>query len=215
MTPEEYADLQTLARRYSRVEHETNDLLQEALIIAISANRYDFSVSKNRAWIHGVLRNLARQKARSAVRQKQRDGNYSAHNEHEAVQPSDILDLDANNPTRQFMHRLSPASRTVAVLILHGLNRAEITALLDLSTTAFRQRLRTIRKALAPLPAATRQEIMATAYASRHGQNTQLPLGLIRTALLMRLDQELEQGNRALGTHDPSGHPIVIRTQKK
>ena len=215
MTAKDYDYFLGLARRYSRVRHEAQDLLQEALIVATEANRYDFTEPTNRAWMHGIIRNKARDFGRSAVRRKSRDAHFSSEEERKALLPENQEPLAM---THQFLRTLAPSSRIVATLVLHGLNRKEIATVLHLSNTALRKRLSAIRKALAPLPTETRYEILASAYASRHlsdSHPTPLPIGLMRKVLLKRLEQELQMGHHSVGTHDPSGHLIVIKGENK
>lgn len=217
MTSREYDDLLEIARRYTRVSHEAHDLLQDALIVSIEENRYDFSIDANRSWIRGVIRNLASQVARTSVRRKQRENGYSNSNLERTTDPEMDSDHHEESAGHRFLHALSPAARSVAVLILHGLNRKEIGTVLSLSDTALRQRLTSIRKALAPLSPEIRQDIIAMAYASREARKTahaDLPMGLIRKTLMKRLAQERAQGYASIGTHDPSGHLIVISEKK-
>lgn len=211
MTREDYTTLIRLARRHARVADEAEDLLQDALIVAIEAARTDFSNESNRQWIAGVLRNLATQQARSAVRRKQRDMRYNSDAAQETAE--DLQPDTASQARRQFLEALPPAARRVAVLTLHGLNKQEICVLLELSDTAFRQRLTSIRKALGPLADDLQREVVGLAYASRRQRgetNDDLPFGLIRRALIKRLNFIKAGDKVSMGTHDPSGHLIIF-----
>ncbi len=210
MTREDYTTLLRIATRHARVAEEAEDLLQDALVVAMEASRSDFSNESNRKWISGVLRNLATQQARTAVRRKQRDFAYneSKSPETDAESPTDA----ASQARRQFLDALPPAARKVAVLALHGLHKQEICMLLDVKDTAFRQRLASIRKALGPLGEDLQREVVGLAYASRRQResNEDLPLGLIRRALMKRLNFVIKPGQVSVGTHDPSGHLIIF-----
>ncbi|MEM8484331.1 MAG: sigma-70 family RNA polymerase sigma factor [Bacteroidota bacterium] len=211
MTREDYNTLLRIASRHARVAEEAEDLLQDALIVAIEASRTDFAAPSDRKWIAGVLRNLATQQARTAVRRKQRDTTYSSDKPDAAVDETQ-KDVDSQ-ARRQFLDALPPAARRVAVLTLHGLNKQEICLLLKLSDTAFRQRLTSIRKALGPLSDDARREVIGLAYASRQqrsGRYENLPLGLIRRALARRLKFPGVNSDVSMGTHDPSGHLIIF-----
>jgi len=74
MTSEQYTDWLAVARRYSRVAPEAEDLLHDALLTAAGADRLDLTDEDNRRWLTGVIRNQAAFRARSAVRQRQREG---------------------------------------------------------------------------------------------------------------------------------------------
>ena len=216
MTWDEYQNLLIIAKRYARIEHEADDLLQDALIIAVDNGRFDFSSIDNQKWMHGVVRNLATQQARSAVRRKQRDEMFVASGEdaeQDAQQESYAEPIVDSEAISQVLTLLTPAARKVAVLVMQGLDRKEICALLDLPDTAFRQRLRTIKKALEPVSDELKKEAIAMAYVSRRNHNPDqqnLPLGLIRNALLRQLEREKTNGRQAFGTHDPTGHLIII-----
>lgn len=211
MTREDYTMLLRMASRHARVADEAEDLLQDALIVAIEAGRTDFSDESHCKWISGVLRNLATQQARSAARRKQRDMRYNS--DAEDVTAEDLQPAPESQARRQFLDALPPAARRVAVLTLHGLNKQEICVLLGLSDTAFRQRLTSIRKALGPLADELQREVVGLAYASRQQRgdaSDNLPLGLIRRALIKRLNFIKIGDNVSMGTHDPSGHLIIF-----
>ncbi len=207
-----YRKLLGIARRHTRVANEAEDLLQGALMVAAEQGRLDMGEEDNQKWIAGVIRNLAAMQARSAGRKKTREATYveaedkePAHIEEAALENADARD--------QLLRALTPALRAVAVLILHGLNRAEIRTLLNLSDATFRQRLSAIRRGLGPLPEDLQQEALAITYAARVQRNKaaeDLPIGLVRRALMHQLNFVNAAGNPAVGTHDPSGHLLVI-----
>lgn len=138
---EQHAILVTLrqcASRYSRVDHEADDLMQDVLLLAVSRARA-ITDPGFVAWAKGTIRNHARFIARTAVRRRMRDAAWGTP-------------CAAQNPVPRFSHvflsSLPPAQRIVALLINLGLNRSEITHLLGLSDAAIRQRLSGLRKAV-------------------------------------------------------------------
>jgi RNA polymerase sigma-70 factor (ECF subfamily) len=69
--------------------------------------------------------------------------------------------------------------------------------------------LTALRRALGGLPEPLRQEALALAYAEpRRAGAARLDVGLIRRALLHHL-----RGSAGVGTHDPDGHLVAIRTR--
>ena len=212
MTANEYTHLLSVAKRIAYNEQEAHDLLQEALVVAIKENRLDFSLDNDTKWLVGVMRNKALQEARTVSRRKNRDHSFSSEQPLETEATQDETNSSAQHALNTVLDKLSPAARKVAVLVIHGLGRTEICALLGVSDTAFRQRLTSIRKALGPLPPKLQQEVIALAYASRksRGKDTDLPIGLIRKALLKSLKGNGNEHIQSIGTHDPSGHLIVV-----
>lgn len=217
MTAKEYTQLLNTAKGIAYNEEEAQDLLQEALIVAIKENRLDFAEDGNQKWLYGVMRKKALQESRTISRKKKRDEAYISEKPQISETGQNEEVKGSKDPLHTFLAGLPPAARRVAILVMHGLTRPEICTLLELSSSAFRQRLTSIRKALGPLPPSLQQEVMALAYASRRERDSKaasFPVGLIRKALLKSL---VHDENKAVGTHDPSGHLIVVSTpgQKK
>lgn len=204
MTSEQYSTWLTVARRHSRVAEEAEDLLHDALIAAARADRLNLDKEANRRWLTGVLRRHAAFQARSAVRRRQREADAEPNELTTPVDPRveswSALDLAT----------LPRSARSVLALALHGLSRDEICAVLNLSATAFRQRLVTLRKGLGQVPDAFQREALALAYARRQSRADDLALGLIRRALLA--SSSVAPG---LGTHDPDGHLFVLDEKRR
>ena len=196
MRSQQYAEWLAIARRYSRVPHEAEDLLHEALIAAAQAGRTDLDADADRRWLRGVLRNRAAFEARSAVRRRQRESGTAT--EPVSVPPGDPV-LEAWPEAA--LAALPRSSRHVLALALHGLGRREIVAVLGLSDAAFRQRLVALRKAMGKMPAGLRHELLARgathAAHSASGPNGQALLGAAPTT-------------SGLGTSDPDGHLLVL-----
>lgn len=190
-----YRHLRAEARRHARRAADADDLVQDALLIALEQGR-----QHDTAWLAGVIRNQATMQARSAIRRRRR----------EAVVVEDHITPigeDAAPSATALLERLPPAARRVAVLALHGLNAEEICWVLAISATAFRQRLTSIRKTLGALPPSQRAEAMALAFVRDPARSVELQFGLIRRALKAAL-----RGADGMGTHDADGHLIVLRT---
>lgn len=191
----DYRRLRTEARRHTRRAADADDLVQDALLIALEQGRSD-----DPAWLAGVIRNQAAMQARSAIRRRRREAAAVTDEDvaiaHEEAQPS----------AGALLERLPPAARRVAVLALHGLNAEEIRWVLGISAAAFRQRLTSIRKALGALPPSQRAEALALAYVRDPARTVDLQFGLVRRALKAALG-----GTDGIGTHDADGHLIVLR----
>ena len=194
MNLDTYRHLHTEARRHARRAADADDLVQDALLIALEQGRSD-----DPAWLAGVIRNQAAMQARSAIRRRRREA---------AVAEDDvaIAHEDSSPSPGALLERLPPAARRVAVLALHGLNAEEIRWVLGINAAAFRQRLTSIRKAMGGLPPSQRAEALALAYVRDPARTVELQFGLVRRALKAALG-----GTDGIGTHDADGHLIVLR----
>ncbi len=205
MDLETYRQLRSEARRHVRKAEDTDDLLQDALLIALENGRDD------PAWLCGVIRNQAAMQARSAIRRRRRE---AATVEAAAVEAETPHDPDRTQTSAvALLERLPPAARRVAVLALHGLNAEEIRWILGLSATAFRQRLTSIRKTLAMLAPAQRAEAMALAYVRDPARSADLQFGLVRRTLIAALcaTGRMTASVDGIGTHDADGHLMILR----
>ena len=193
-----YRRLRAEARRHVRRVEEADDLVQDALRIALEQGRDD------PAWLAGVIRQQAAMQARTAVRRRRREAR--AADEAICIAADDPAAMHDPAAARALLARLPPAARRVAVLALHGLNAEEIRWVLGIAETAFRQRLTRIRKALGELPPTQRAEALALAYVRDPARSVDLQFGLVRRALKAAL-----RGGDGLGTHDVDGHLLVVR----
>lgn len=194
MNLDAYRRLRAEARRHARRAADADDLVQDALLIALEQGRSD-----DPAWLAGVICNQAAMQARSAIRRRRREAAVAEDDvapTHEETQPS----------AGALLERLPPAARRVAVLALHGLNAEEIRWVLGIGAAAFRQRLTSIRKVMGALPPSQRAEALALAYVRDPARTVDLQFGLIRRALKAALG-----GTDGIGTHDADGHLIVLR----
>lgn len=194
MNLDAYRHLRAKARRHSRRAADADDLVQDALLIALEQGR-----SNDPAWLAGVIRNQAAMQARSAIRRRRREA---------TVAEDDVAIANEEVPPSAgaLLERLPPAARRVAVLALHGLNAEEIRWVLGIGAAAFRQRLTSIRKVMGALPSSQRAEALALAYVRDPARTVDLQFGLIRRALKAALG-----GTDGIGTHDADGHLIVLR----
>jgi DNA-directed RNA polymerase specialized sigma24 family protein len=194
MNLDAYRHLRAEARRHARRAADADDLVQDALLIALEQGRSD-----DPAWLAGVIRNQAAMQARSAIRRRRREA---------AVAEDDVATTQEDSPPSAgaLLERLPPAARRVAVLALHGLNAEEIRWVLGINAAAFRQRLTSIRKVMGALPPSQRAEALALAYVRDPARTVDLQFGLIRRALKAALG-----GTDGIGTHDADGHLIVLR----
>jgi len=178
------------ARRRVRHPPEAEDLLQDALLIALEAGRGNLTEVENRRWFAGVVRNLALLDARRAARRRRREAEF------QAAAPEAI---PSGPPSRQPVEDLPPALRTTALLALTGHTRTEIAWLLQLSDVALRKRISEIRRRWKGGDAALNM-------AALRGD---LPFGLMRRALLGRVHDP----HPALGSHDPDGNLFVVSSR--
>lgn len=192
-----YAALLVQARRLSRNADEAADLVQETLLAAVEQHRPG---EGDEAWLASVLRRQAALRARGEMRRRARERIAQAH---APAQPGPDEALAATTAPRTFLQALPPASRRVAVLVLHGLDAAEIRWILGLEAPAFRQRLVRLRRALAGLAPVLGEEVLE---AARRGpvRMDGLDLGRLRRLLLAALR------GPGLGTHDPDGHLLLV-----
>lgn len=187
LTPALYSDLLRFARRQSRRAAEAEDLLHEALIVALKAGR--FPTGGDRAWFCGVLRKLAAMQARTAARRLRR--------ELQADVP-EVEERCSGDPLA-FAVTLSPSLRIVMLLAIGGHNRLEIRHLLGISDEALRQRILMLRRAWRDAGhVETNLELTGLRYP--------LESGRIRQALL----PVTRGGRAAFASHDPDGHLFAI-----
>jgi RNA polymerase sigma-70 factor (ECF subfamily) len=183
-----YLRLLAHARRYAGAA-DAEDVLQEAVIVALREGRDDLADPGTTRWLRGVIRNKARMSRRGLLRARRRDGEWQAEGSGPEVSTADPGVLPA----------LPQALRVVALLALTGHSRREIGYLLNLSDAALRQRVVALKGRLKAAGLATPTEFA--------GLNLDLAYGRIRDALLPQL---LRQGG-LFATHDPDGHLFVVR----
>lgn len=192
LSPSVYGRLLGVARRHTRRADEAADLLHEALLEAVQAERSDLSEAVTQRWLAGVIRNKAKFIARRATRRRQRETAWLAERT-----PSD----PGTDPTSfdTVLELLPPALKALAALALAGHTRKETAYLLGLPDTALRQRV-----------AALKRHLMASGVAmpaGLPGLTFDLPYGRLREALLPVLMRQ----RGLFASHDPDGHIFVVR----
>ena len=184
-----YAELLRAARRWTKSPEEARDLVQTALTEAVARGFSDWEAAERRSWLHGVIRRQAAFLARGEARRRRRDRLWQLDRE----QPGQVAWAWAP----QFLSKLAPSLRAVALLSQAGLGSAEVRSVLRLTGVAFRQRLTALRRALATAAEPT------VAASAPPGPG----LGARRQGLLSTLRR---RPGWALGSHDPDGHPLIF-----
>lgn len=188
LTPAHYSDLLRFAKRQTRRAAEAEDLLHEALIVALKAKR--FPTVGDRAWFCGVIRKLAAMQARTAARRLRR--------ERQAPEPETQGTAASSDPL-SFAATLAASLRIVMLLAIAGHNRLEIRHLLKISDEALRQRILLLRRAWRDAGhLETNLELTGLRYP--------LESGRIRQALL----PVTRSGRAAFASHDPDGHLFAV-----
>lgn len=184
--------LKGLARRHCRGAQEADDLLQDALIVAVGAGRLrDRNLD---AWLVGVMRNIASTAHRGAVRRASREAAFASTAEHiESAGLPDGMPAD-------FVASLPPSLRLVAMLAGAGATRAEVRYITGASDMALRQRI-------AALKTRWRLNRLGSGCEDAVGCHLSLPFGAIRRALL----PIARRSGTALASHDPDGHLLAFK----
>jgi DNA-directed RNA polymerase specialized sigma24 family protein len=183
-----YRDILRTARRCTRSADEAREVAQDAFVTALTRGFQDWSAPAQRAWLHGVVRKRAAFLARGHARRRRREQSVQAESgkvRRWAWQPS-------------FLASLPRSLRMVAALASADLCAAEIRWLLGLTDTALRKRLSALRQAVRAQPElpTVRAPEPACTFGPQRAQ-------LLRSLHRQRAD--------ALATHDPDGHPILLR----
>jgi DNA-directed RNA polymerase specialized sigma24 family protein len=189
-----YPQLLAIARREAG-SLLAEDVVQEALLIAVEQGRHDLDNPDNARWLSGVVRNRGRMAARSARRRLGRDSRWQ--------DDRPLSDSMGSMAPAEVLAGLPPALKALAALVLTGHNRREIAYLLDLKDTALRQRISALKRALSARGLVAPEEMS--------GLYLDLAYGRIRDALLPALHR---QGG-AFASHDPDGHLFVVRRSQK
>lgn len=170
---------------------QAEDVVQDALLVAIEQGRTDLDDRANLRWLSGVVRNKARMCARVARRRRHRDRLWHEADRAEPASPGAT--------PAEVLADLPKALRVVAALVLTGHNRREIAYLLKLPDTALRQRISALKRHMVARGLAAPRELS--------GLHLDLAYGRIRDALLPTL---LLHGGR-FASHDPDGHLFLVR----
>jgi len=186
-----YTQLLAIARREIGAA-EAEDIVQQALLIAVEAGRPDLGDPASRRWLGGVVRNQARMTRRAARRRYRRDDCWQSQHA-PAGQPAE------GASRAEVLAGLPAALRVLAALVLTGHNRREIAYLLDLPDTALRQRVSALKAILRARGLVAPLEMT--------GLNLDLAYGRIRDVLL----PALQRHGGIFASHDPDGHLLIVR----
>lgn len=189
-----YLALLGTARRHARRPDEAEDIVQDVMLAALTVGRQDISVPANRRWMAGAVRRRAAFDARSAARRKKREAQWQVGREDVGAQDRETL--------AAVLEGLPKSLRVLAALALSGHTRREVAYLLDLSDTALRQRIATLKKALGKRG--------LTMPAGLPGLDLDLAYGQIRQGL----QPYLQRHGGAFASHDPDGHFFVVRRSR-
>jgi RNA polymerase sigma-70 factor (ECF subfamily) len=192
------ASLVKLARRHSRSGHEVEDLAHDIVVSALQRG----AALDGAAFLYGAAGAARRHGAflaRSAGRRRARDAASAGQLHTEAnVEPAG----EEGAP----LSVLSPALRTTLLLLLSGLEKAELLLALDVTDAALRKRFQDLREhsplarvdlRLPPRTAAVVQV--------RRSQVELLPR-------LVATQADAGAGSRVLATSDPDGHGLIFAT---
>jgi len=181
--------------RHSRVAHEIEDLAQDLLVAALRRGTPLDSEAFLRS-IHGSARRHGAFLARSAGRRRAREADAGL------IPISDDGTDGGDDGTP--VTALSPTLRTTLFLLVLGLEKAELRALLGLSDAALRKRFQTLREhaplARPDLPTPVRTPALSRL---RRSQVDLLP----RLQAMVAADDE---AGRLLAIADPDGHGILF-----
>lgn len=188
VSPDTIEVLRNVAKRFSVVPYEVDDLVQEVLLSALEKQR-DWNDPQFLPWAAGAVRNWATFAARTAARRRTREHSYAVG----WRQPADVV------PTlpERFVAGLPRSRRVVARLVNLGMSRAEIAYLLQLSDAALRQRISGVRRAFAAFTGESESDPYVAVR----------PDGRARRALKASLPKHARP---IFGIRDPDGNPLVF-----
>ena len=177
-------------------------------MIALQRSVFPLQSAEHDGWFDAVLRKQAAFQGRSAVRTRQRErlvveainSNSNSHVDY-ASRGIDISQLQA----------VPPAQRSVLLLALHGLSRAEVRQVLDISDDVLRQRLSALRRSVSGTGLSGLSglsEPFQHWVASRGPADT----GLRRAALARG---SARVAGFRMGISDPDGHLLGIHATRK
>lgn len=189
--PHAYRRLLLAASRCAPTPGDAEELVQEALLEAVRAERADLRDQANVRWLVGVVRNKGLQLARSRARASARDSRWAQ--EAGASPPAATTATQLTDEVAKLPRGL----RIVALLALSGHDRREISYLLDIPDTALRQRIHALRRRLGG----------AGVPDGLPGLGSDLAYGRIRQALR----PPLHRHSGVFASHDPDGHLFVVR----
>lgn len=187
-----------ISRRHSRLAHEVEDVAHDLVLSALRRGLpLDAETFLERA--HGAARRHAAFLARGAGRRRAREASSACDT---FISPDAGTSTDACEGAP--LSILSPALRTTLLLLLLGLDKAELQVALGVSDAALRKRFQALREhgplARPPLDLATRTPALSRL---RRSQVELLPrLGAAPAGT--------GAAQRALAVSDPDGHGLIF-----
>jgi DNA-directed RNA polymerase specialized sigma24 family protein len=192
------ASLVEVSRRHSRVAHEVEDLAHDLVLAALrrGASVEDEAFLQS---VHGSARRHGAFLARSALRRRAREASSAGETVAKAH-----ADAEPDVPGGAPLSVLSPALRTTLLLLLQGLEKAELRLALGVTDAALRKRFQALRE-YAPLARpevslTPRTPVLSLLRRSQAGVLRRLTVAL-GAALLAR---------PVVAASDPDGHGIIF-----
>lgn len=189
-----------ISRRHSRLAHEVEDVAHDLVLAALRRGLpLDAETFLQRA--HGAARRHAAFLARGAVRRRAREASNACDT---FISPDAVAGTITDAGEGAPLSILSPALRTTLLLLLLGLDKAELQVALGVSDAALRKRFQALREhgplARPPLHLASRTPTLSRLRRSQ-------------VELLPRLGAAPAGGGaaqRALAVSDPDGHGLIF-----
>lgn len=195
--PSPVAAFYQYAKRYVRRQAEIEDVIQDMYLTAIQSGR-EIQGDQFLLWGKGFIRNHSAFVARSEGRRRKREEDFGAIEHYSA--------FEVRVPEK-FILQLIPSLRVLCRLINSGLNRQEIRYALDITDTALRQRLTSLRK---KWDVYLKEYILETEVRSPVHL---LETGLLRQSLVKSIQQrlpQLDEDIKVIGSHDPDGNLLIF-----
>ncbi len=180
--------LVALSRRYSRVAHEAEDLAHDLLLSSLRRGLPPEALLRRGA---GAARHHGAFLARSAARRRARERSGVA----------DAAEVDVVAGEGAPLSVLTQPLRTTLLLLLQGLEKAELRVALGVTDAALRKRFQALR-ALAPLERPRLPAPAGPFVALRRSQVAALP----------RWVRARPASARAVAVSDPDGHGLIFFT---
>lgn len=185
------------AHRFSRVDHEVEDVAHDLVVAALRRGLPLDGAFLQSA--HGAARRHGAFLARSAGRRRKRENDCARLHPPEQDVPDAFDPVDGDS-----LSRLSTPLRTTLLLLLLGLDKAELRQVLGINDSALRKRFQELRKR-APLvrPHLLLPDRTPPLSQVRRSQVTLVPR-------LAAIAAGVQPGPRVLATGDPDGHGMIF-----
>lgn len=197
------ASLVAASRRYSRVAHEVEDLAHDIVLSAVRRGMPLDDLTFVRS-VDGAARRHGAFLARSAVRRRARELRTD-------LEPVDTVEIaiEGEESGGASPSTLSPALRTTLLLLVQGLDKAELRHVLGLTDAALRKRFQALRDH-APL---ARPALPAPSPSPGRAGLRRAQIGLLRQLVGLPGEGAAGEGvagRRVLAASDPDGHGLFF-----